>query len=227
LVETFVDPQLYQGTAYKVSGWSHLGRTAGGQRDAADFYQKHDAPKQIWVRKLSQKACVKLRAPSPPEAWAGVAAAGPPRCTESVGQIRRLMALTRAEIKEFRRPQARAYPVAGRVCLIVLAMAVGVVLGPAELAQLADTLSQAQWRSLGFRRERRTGRQRRPKKTCFGRVLRGVEAVRLTRVLLIWQRQVLGPVQDELVVVDGKKLRHAGVEIVSATDGAGHYLGGY
>lgn len=29
LVESFVDPQLYQGTAYKVSGWSHLGRTAG------------------------------------------------------------------------------------------------------------------------------------------------------------------------------------------------------
>ena len=29
LVETFVDPRFYQGTAYKVSGWSHLGRTAG------------------------------------------------------------------------------------------------------------------------------------------------------------------------------------------------------
>ena len=26
-------------------------------------------------------------------------------------------------------------------------------------------------------------------------------------------------------MVDGKKLRHAGVEIVNATDGAGHYLG--
>ena len=29
LVETFVDPRFYQGTAYKVSGWSHLGRSAG------------------------------------------------------------------------------------------------------------------------------------------------------------------------------------------------------
>ena len=27
LVETFVDSRFYQGTAYKVSGWSHLGRT--------------------------------------------------------------------------------------------------------------------------------------------------------------------------------------------------------
>ena len=49
-VETFVEPRCYQGTAYKVSGWSHLGRTAGWQREADDFYEKHDAPKQVWVR---------------------------------------------------------------------------------------------------------------------------------------------------------------------------------
>ncbi len=29
LVETFMDPQRYQATAYQVSGWFHLGRTAG------------------------------------------------------------------------------------------------------------------------------------------------------------------------------------------------------
>ena len=226
LVETFVDPQLYQGTAYKVSGWSHLGRTAGWQRDAADFYQKHDAPKQIWVRELTPKACVKLRAPQLPAAWAGVVAAVRPRATESIAQIRSLRELARAEIPEFRRAQALAYPVAGMVCLLVMAMAAGVVLGPDDLAQFADTLSQAQLLSLGFRRDRRTGRYRRPKKTCFGRVLRGVDAAPLERVLLSWQRQLLGPAQDELVVVDGKKLRHAGVEIVNATDGSGHYLGG-
>lgn len=62
LVETFVDPRFYQGTAYKVSGWSHLGKTAGWKRDADDFYEKNDAPKQIWVRELVKKACVKLRA---------------------------------------------------------------------------------------------------------------------------------------------------------------------
>ncbi len=140
-METFVDPQRYQGTAYQVSGWSHLGRPAGGQRDADDFYQKHAAPKQIWMRELTRKACVKLRAPSLPEAWAGVEAAGPPRGPESVGQIRSLMDLTRAELKEFRRPQALAYPVARMVCLIVMAMAAGVALGSTDLAQYADTLS--------------------------------------------------------------------------------------
>lgn len=40
LAESFVDPQLYQGTAYKVSGWSQLGRMAGWQRRAGDFLSK-------------------------------------------------------------------------------------------------------------------------------------------------------------------------------------------
>ncbi len=43
LAETFVDPHLYQGTAYKASGWSRLGATAGWKRNAEDFYQKHEA----------------------------------------------------------------------------------------------------------------------------------------------------------------------------------------
>jgi hypothetical protein len=66
MVETFVDPHLYQGTAYKVSGWSHLGKTAGGKRDAADFYLQHDAVKHIWVRALVKQAAVKLRAAQRP-----------------------------------------------------------------------------------------------------------------------------------------------------------------
>ena len=38
LVESFVDPQLCQGTAHKVSGWSHLGKTAGWKREVSGFY---------------------------------------------------------------------------------------------------------------------------------------------------------------------------------------------
>ena len=98
LVETFVDPRFYQGTAYKVSGWSHLGRTAGWKREADDFYQKHDAPKQIWIRELAKKACVKLRAPKLAPAWAQVEEAVPPRCTAKVGQIRSLMEAVRSEV---------------------------------------------------------------------------------------------------------------------------------
>jgi hypothetical protein len=143
LVETFVDPRFYQGTAYKVSGWSHLGRTAGWKRDADDFYEKNEAPKQVWVRAVVKKACVKLRAAQLPPAWAKVEASVPPRCTGKVAQIKSLMEWVRAEVAEFRRAEALGYPVAGLTCLTVMAMAQGVVRGPQDLAQYADTLSPA------------------------------------------------------------------------------------
>ena len=226
MVETFVDPQLYQGTAYKVSGWSHLGKTAGWKRDAADFYTKHDAPKQIWVRELVKNARVKLRAAQLPPPWAGVEAQVQPRCEHTVKEIRSLMEALRRELPEFRRAQALGYPVAGMVALIVMAMATGVRQGPDDLEKYADTLSQPQLRALGFRQDRRTGRHRSPKKTTFTRVLSGVDARVLERLLLEWQERLTGPVQDSLVIVDGKRMRHGGVEMVNATNGQGQYLGG-
>src|ERR1044071_3380181 len=101
LVETFVDPRYYQGTAYKVSGWCHLGKTAGWKRDADDFYQKNDAPKQIWIRELVKKACVKLRAPELPPDWAKVEEAVPVHCTAKVQEIHSLMENLSKEVPEF------------------------------------------------------------------------------------------------------------------------------
>ena len=226
LVETFVDPQLYQGTAYKVSGWSHLGKTAGWKRDAEDFYVKHDTPKQIWVRELVKNARVKLRAAQLPLEWASVEEQARVRCTQTVKELRSLMEALRAELPEFRRAQALGYPLAGMICLIVMALASGARQGPDDLAQFADTLSNPQLRALGFRRDQRTGRHRCPKKTTFTRVLAQVNAEVLQRVLLDWQRRLAGPIQDGLVIVDGKKMRHGGVEMVNAANGQGQYLGG-
>jgi predicted transposase YbfD/YdcC len=62
-------------------------------------------------------------------------------------------------------------------------------------------------------------------RTGFQRVLTGVNAEMLERVLLLWQEQVLGPVQDQLVVLDGKEIRHADVESVNAVSGNGRWLG--
>ncbi len=93
IVESFLDPKLYQGTAYKVSGWSDLGRTAGWKRDADDFYLRHDSPKQIWVRELVRKACVKLCSKELPEEWAKVEAGVAAKCTFKVEPILSLMEL--------------------------------------------------------------------------------------------------------------------------------------
>lgn len=224
LVETFVDSQLYQGTAYKVSGWSHLGRTAGWKRDAADFYLQHNRPKQIWVRELVRGACGKLRAPVLPPAWACAESRLAPRCTVKVPEIRSLMDHLLAEVPEFRRKQALAYPVAGLVALVVMALATGVRKGPEDLALYADTLSQGQLRALRFHRDRKTKQVRCPKKTVFHTLLTTVDAEALERALLLWQNQLLGPVQDNVVLIDGKKMRGGGVEMVNATTGSGRFL---
>jgi hypothetical protein len=225
LVETFVDPRFYTGTAYKVSGWSHLGKSAGWKRDANDFYEKNNAPKQIWVRELVKKACVKLRAEQLPAEWAKVEEDTAIRCTAKAPEIRGLMESLLQEVPEYRRAQALAYPLPGLVCLMVMAAAQGVVRGPQDLADYADTMSQGQLRALRFRYDRHTRDIRCPKKTTFTRVLHEVDDDLIERVLLRWQDQILGPRQDRMIVFDGKKVRHAGVEIVNAVDSTGRFLG--
>src|ERR1019366_9448155 len=101
----------------------------------------------------------------------------------------------------------------------------GVTKGYEDLADYAATLSQGQLRALRFRFHGRTRRVRCPQRTSFQRVLTGVNAEMLERVLLLWQEQVLGPVQDQLVILGGKEIRHADVESVSAVSGTGRWLG--
>lgn len=225
LVETFVDPQLYRGTVYQASGWSHLGKTAGWKRDASDYYIKHDQPKQIWVRELVRGACRKLCAPTLPPGWASAESGLMPRCTVKVAEIRSLMEHLIAEIPEFRRAEALAYPVAGLIALVVMAMATGVRKGPDDLALYADTLSQDQLRALRFRRKPGTSQVRCPKKTVFHTLLTSVQPEAIQRALLLWENQLLGPVQDDLVLIDGKKMRAGAVEMVNATTGTGRFLG--
>jgi predicted transposase YbfD/YdcC len=142
-----------------------------------------------------------------------------------MGEIASLMERLGREIPEFRRKQALAYPIAGMLALIAMAVFSGVTKGYEDLADYAATLSQGQLRALKFRLDRHTGRVRCPQRSCFAGVLAGVNPERLEQVLLLWQEQVLGPVQDRLVIFDGKEIRHADVESVSAVSGTGRWLG--
>lgn len=218
VAETFVDPVLYQGTCYKVSGWTRVAETAGYARGAkGDFYQAHKSPKHLWVKELEKGACQKLRGKALPEAWAGVESLTAPRCRATPAQIMSLMELLGKEVTEFRRDQALAYPAAGMLALIGIATFAGVMHGQRDLAAFGRTCSQAQLRAFKFRRAPRSKRREAPGETTFMRVLAGVDAAQVERALLLWQDQVLGPAEDPLVAVDGKKLRHAGgVELVSA-----------
>jgi predicted transposase YbfD/YdcC len=177
------------------------------------------------VRELVKNACGKLRAVELPAAWAGIESKVQPRCTAKAGEISSLMTRLDREIPEFRRKQGLAYPIAGMLALIAMAVFSGVTKGYDDLADYAATLSQGQLRALKFHLDPRTKRVRCPKRSSFAYVLTQVDSERLEQVLLLWQEQVLGPVQDRLVVLDGKEIRHADVESVSAVSGSGRWLG--
>lgn len=216
MAETFVDPEQFRGTTYQCSGWSPLGLTQGYGRQAKDYYIQHDQPKQLWVKSLVKNAPPKLRAEKLPEAWAVVEHKVQPRCTAKSGELKTLTDHL-AQIPEYRSKSALGYPLAGMLTLIAVAVFCGVLRGKKDLAAFARTLSQAQLRALRFRYDSKTARIRYPRVTTFFRILNQVDELALELALLAWQDQVLGPVQDRIIAVDGKKLRQSqGGELVSA-----------
>lgn len=229
LVETFVDPERFRGTTYKVSGWRELGATAGYGRSAQDFYEAHERPKQLWVKELVAGAAAQLAAPELQPAWAVVEAAVPAherRCPTEGKELTSLLTACQG-LPEFRRRQALGYPIGGVVALMVLACFCQVTRGQRDLAAFARKLTQTQLRTLGFRCNRHTGRRRCPGETLFQRVLAEVPATTVEAILLRWQAQILGPVTDTLIAIDGKTLCHADdTELVSALGAqTGRWLG--
>lgn len=223
LAESFVDPQLFRGTAYKVSGWVNPGVTAGFTRHAADYYVAHDRPKQLWVRELVPRARRRLRAEKLPPAWAAVEARVPPRCRDSTKTLRALTAHL-AQVPDTRSRHGLRYPLPGLLALVAAAGFCGVSRGPSELAAFAAGLSQGQLRALRFRPGPHTRRQTAPSETVFTRVLAALDNDTLQAALLSWQEQLLGPPapDDNVIAVDGKELRHArGVQLVSAVTARG------
>src|SRR5882672_3042752 len=227
LVESFVDPEQFRGTTYQCSGWTQLGLTQGWARHAKDYYIQHDQPKQLWVKSLVKNGPAKLRAQTLPEAWAAVENKVKPRCMAKSAQLKTLTDHL-AQIPEYRSRHALGYPLAGLLTLVAVAAFCGVVRGKKDLAEFASTLSQHQMRALRFRRrDKRSAKLTPPGVTTFFRILNQVDERALELALLAWQDQVLGPVHDRIIAIDGKKLRHSqGGELVSAIGAeSGRWLG--
>lgn len=219
VAESFVDSQLFRGTAYKASGWTLLGQTQGYGRSRQDYYVAHERPKQLWVRELQAGARTVLRGRNLPDALRGVEATHAPPCSSAPGELAQMLRFFET-IADWRQRQGK-YRVAALVTVAVCAALCGAARGQRDLAAFAAGMSPAQWAALRFPRRGRKGARAWcvPKETTFFRLLSQVPARALEQALLDWLRQVLGPrsAADDLVAVDGKQLRHSqGVEIVSA-----------
>jgi len=213
-VESFVDSQLmFRGTAYKAAGWTLLGPTAGFGRCAEDFYQRHDRPKQLWVRALDPEGLAALKAPSLPPRLAPYEAPAQPRALSGKPLLSLLDRLP--QVPEPRDTRGRRHPwpaVLGIVCLAKLA---GVAGAQRDIARFAQRLDQRQRRHLGCWRNPQTGLREVPSQSTFFRALKTVDYNGLEPLLVGWQDDLLGPADpNELVVLDGKSARATGGQMV-------------
>jgi hypothetical protein len=222
VAESFVDSQLFRGTAYKASGWTLLGQTQGYGRvrpkphARQDYYVAHERPKQLWVRELRPGARTILRGRNLPEALRRAHGLYPPECPESAEQLRDMNRFF-AGIPNWRH-RLGDYSVSSLVTVAVCANLSQVCLGQRDLAAFARNLTPEQMATLRFPRRGNPRCYRTPSETTFFRLLCYLDSQGLQRALLAWQDQVLGPraKDDDLVAADGKELRHSqGVEIVS------------
>jgi hypothetical protein len=219
IAESFVDPQLFLGTCYKVSGWTLLGQTQGYGRCRQDFYQPHERPKQLWVHELCPGARTILRGRNLPEPLQICEQAHPPECSQSAQELRHMLRFFEGlEDWRSRKPDFR---LSSLVTVTVCAMLCKVCLGQRDLAAFAAHLTREQMEALRFPRvwSSRLRRYRPPSESTFFRMLSQLDNPKLQRALLQWQEHVLGKhdPRGDHVAVDGKELLNSqGLEVVSA-----------
>ena len=215
VVETFVDPEQFNGTVYTANGWQEVGLTDGWGRCRRDYYVQHDKPKRLFVREVVKNARRSLQAAHLKPALAGVEKKAGARCYHKCGELQALTEHFKA-LPEYR-GRVESYPVWSLVTLMLLAILCDAPRGQKDLAKLARRLTQHQRRALGIRPNPH-GRFPAPSQSTFSRLLSGLDARRLNQVLLDIQAQVRGqPPPEELIAVDGKEPRHGpGEAILSA-----------
>ena len=172
VAETFVDPQIHRGTCYEASGWTPLGLSAGYGRQREDFYQRHERPKQIWVKPLKANALELLRASGPLPAAQSQALNETDNSHAVCLKVEQMSSLWERfnQIEDFRRKAGLRYRLATVLSMIVL----GTMCGKQTLkgiVRLAHHLNQAQLRALRSWKNPKTGRYKAPCYDVFYRVL--------------------------------------------------------
>jgi hypothetical protein len=225
VVETFVDPEQFQGTVYTANGWQELGLTDGCGRCQRDYYVQHDKPKRLFVRELGQNARRSLQAEHLKPALAGVEKKAGARCYYKGPELRALTEHFK-DLPEYR-GRVESYPVWSLVTLMLVGLLCDAPRGQKDLAKLARRLTQHQRRALGIRPNPQ-GFFPAPSQSTFSRLLAQLDAPRLNQTLLAIQTQVRGqPPAHDLIAVDGKEPNHGpGDAILSAvTVPSQFYLG--
>ena len=202
VVETFVDPQRFQGTCYRAAGWLALGLTAGARRIRRDYYDDSGSPKQLFVKPLSKSACELLRAPTWPTEWQSHELRVLPTSPLSGKEHYSLFKAFQA-VNDFRRTHGRRHPLASVLAAAACAMLAGAE-GIAEMAEIIAGFDYRHLRMLRCWRNPKTRRYEPPSENTLRRVLAGIDPVCFDQVVALWLQQ---SGRASAIAIDGKTLR--------------------
>ena len=216
LVESFVDRQYFQATAYKASGWQSLGYSSGFKRVAQDFYQRHGRPKELWVKELDPRAWRWLRAKQLPPHLAGHEKSTPPTCAVTTQQMPSLFERFH-QVAEWRQRIGKRHGLPTVLAITALACLSGVGQGYRAVSRFAKRLTKLQRRALHCWLHPDTAKSQVPSEAVFQRVLQKVPRHSIEAMAIAWQNDLLGPVPaTDAVVIDGKEVRGGDVLLVNA-----------
>jgi len=199
LLETFVDPQRFQGTVYKAANWLYVGDTKGFRRTRHGYTATAQSPKMVFIKPLQADAQTLLcRAILQPPYRIGGS-----KIMLNAQQMQSLPCFF-TEIPDPRRAQGRRHRLS-----TVLAIAAG-----ASLCGMRGYRAIADWaKSLGKKARQRfgcryaNGRYIVPSEYIIRDVLIRVNPVHLDRALQRWNETYAE--EDESLAIDGKTMCNA------------------
>lgn len=205
LAETFTDPESFEGTCYKASGWEAVGQSQGHSRHRADYYVPNQRPKRLWMKELAPKAREKLRA-------LRLGELSLPALVPAPGGMLPLPALARRSLLEaFRHaPDPRGPNSRFRIGPVLTLVAMALLAGARDVAQIARfaTRLKPQQRA-GLSLPIRKGTRRFyevPTYSVFYQVLIRMDPEAFARTLNDWLVAQAGTLPAALCL-DGKMIR--------------------
>jgi hypothetical protein len=199
LLETFVDPERFQGTVYKAANWLYVGNTKGFRRTRQGYTATAQSPKMVFLKPLradTRALLCQTILPSPYRT-------GGSKMMLNAQQMQSLPSFF-ADIPDPRRAQGRRHRLA-----TVLAIVTG-----ASLCGMRGYRAIADWaKSLGKNARLRFGcrfakdRYIVPSESIIRNVLIRVDPVHLDRALQHWNETYAQ--EDETLAIDGKTMCNA------------------
>jgi hypothetical protein len=183
---------------------------------AEDFYERHDRPKEFWIRALDPRAWQWLRAKQLPESLARYEKSTPPACVVATESMRSLFERF-DQIPDWRKPIGKRHRISTVMAIVALACLSGAGQGYRAVSRFSRRLNKAQRRALRCWINPNTLQTQVPSEAVFQRVLAKVPRLEIERIAVGWQNDVLGPAPiSDAVVIDGKQVRGADVMLVNA-----------